>query len=208
MDYLKNLETDQYLVPAKKIQSEIKVKGSRFICSVIPCLNREDAEREYTKLKKKYYDATHNCFAWRIDDLSWRFSDDGEPSGTAGKPILQSVDGYQLKEVLCVVTRYFGGTKLGTGGLIRAYGDAASEALAKVKPKIKTVRAEVEITFAYALENLVRKILSEFSGKLTESVYDDSVKMKLALPQSLLKDFCTKLSELSNSQVNIIKSEK
>jgi len=208
MDYSKNLETDQYLVPGKKLQSEIKVKGSRFICTVIPCLNSEDAESEYAKLKKNYYDATHNCFAWRIDDVSWRYSDDGEPSGTAGKPILQSIDGCNLKEVLCVVTRYFGGTKLGTGGLIRAYSDAASEALAKVKPKIKTVWAEVEIAFAYALENLVRKTLSEFNGKLTESVYDDSVKMKLALPQSLLKDFCTKLSELSNSQIKIIESEK
>ena len=208
MDYSKNLETDQYLVPAKKLQSEIKVKGSRFICNVIPCLDSEDAEREYAKLKKKYYDATHNCFAWRIDDLSWRYSDDGEPSGTAGKPILQSIDGSNFKEVLCVVTRYFGGTKLGTGGLIRAYAEATSQALAKVRPKIKTAWAEVEITFAYALENLVRKTLSEFKGRLNGSLYDDSVRMKLALPQSLLKDFCTKLSELSNSQINIINSEK
>jgi len=203
MKNIQTLKTDDYWVPSKKIQDELKVKGSRFICTIIPCLSKEDAEREYAELKKKYYDATHNCFAWRIDDLNWRYSDDGEPSGTAGKPILQAVDAREFKEILCVVTRYFGGTKLGTGGLIRAYGDAAVQALDLVKPKIKTLWATVDIRYDYALENLLRKTLAEYNGKLVNSNYDDAVEMQLALPRSLLKDFCTKLSELSNSQIKI-----
>jgi len=204
MNVLKQLKQDDYIVPLRELQSEIKVKGSRFICTVIPCLTRDDAERRYADLKKKYYDATHNCFAWRIDDSNWRYSDDGEPSGTAGKPILQSIDAKGYNEILCVVTRYFGGTKLGTGGLIRAYGDSATDALTKVKQKVKTVWAEVDIEYNYALENLVRKTLSEFDGRLLESKYDDSVEMKLAVPKSLAKDFCTKVQELSNSQIKII----
>ena len=203
MNNLLQLKTDDYIVPSKKIYSEIKVKGSRFICTVIPCLTKEDAEKEYENLKQKYYDATHNCFAWRIDDSLWRYSVDGEPSGTAGKPILLSIDSKGFKEILCVVTRYFGGTKLGTGGLIRAYGDSASEALHKVKIKVKTVCKEVNLEYNYALENLVRNTLSGFDGKLVDSNYDDIVKMKLAIPKSLLKEFCTRLLELSNSQIKI-----
>ena len=197
------LSKDKYKVPAKGVQSELKVKGSRFICTIIPCLDKEGAEREYAGLKKKYYEATHNCFAWRIDDFNWRYSDDGEPSGTAGKPILQAIDAREFKEVLCVVTRYFGGTKLGTGGLIRAYSDAASQALDQVKPKIKTCWATVAISYDYGLESLVRKTLAEYDGRLIKSRYDEAVEMQLALPESLLKDFCTKLSELSNSQIKI-----
>ena len=198
------LKTDEYLVPAKEQQSEIKVKGSRFICTVVPCLTREDAEKEYVRLKKQFYDATHNCFAWRIDDTLWRYSDDGEPSGTAGKPILQAVDAGNFKEILCVVTRFFGGTKLGTGGLIRAYGNAALDTINKVKPRIKTIRVEVNISFEYALENLVRKTITEFDGNLVDSNYDELVQMNLAIPKSLLKDFCTRLLELSNSAIRIL----
>jgi len=194
---------DEYRVPAQKAQSELKIKGSRFICTIIPCLGREDAEREYADHKKKYYDATHNCFAWRINESEWRYSDDGEPSGTAGKPILQAIDARGFKEILCVVTRYFGGTKLGTGGLIRAYGDCTVQALDQVKTKIKTVWGMVEIEYDYALENPVRKTLADFGGKLIKSRYDSSVAMTLAVPESSVKDFCTILSELSNSQIKI-----
>jgi uncharacterized YigZ family protein len=194
---------DEYRVPAKKTQSEIKVKGSRFICTVIPCLSRQDAEKEYADHKKEYYDATHNCFAWKINDTEWRYSDDGEPSGTAGKPILQAIDARALKEILCIVTRYFGGTRLGTGGLIRAYGDCTAQTLDQLKTKIKTVWQGIDIEYDYALENMVRKTLSDFGGKLINSEYDQWVTMKLAIPASFVKDFCARLSELSNSQIKI-----
>jgi len=197
------LQPDEYWVPAEKTQSEIKVKGSRFICTVIPCLTRDDAEKKYLDHKKEYFDATHNCFAWRINDAEWRYSDDGEPSGTAGKPILQAIDARAYKEILCVVTRYFGGTKLGKGGLIRAYGDCAAQTLDQIKTKIKTVWSEIDLGYDYALENIVRKTLSDFGGKLIQSEYDQWVSMRLAIPASNIKDFCARLSELSNSQIKI-----
>ena len=198
------LKADEYLVPAHEHQSELKVKGSRFICTVVPCLTKEDAEKKYARLKKEFYDATHNCFAWRVDDTLWRYSDDGEPSGTAGRPILQAIDAGNFKEILCVVTRYFGGTKLGTGGLIRAYGEAALGTINNVKPFIKTIRVEVHIAFEYALENLVRKTITEFDGRLVDSNYGEEVQMNLAIPKSLLKEFCTRLIELSNSAIKVL----
>ena len=197
------LNPDDYLVLAKSLTTVIKVKGSKFICTAIHCLTKEDAETEYSNLKKKYYDATHNCLAWRIDENIWRYSDDGEPTGTAGKPILQAIDSKGIKEILCVVTRYYGGTKLGTGGLIRAYGDSAMETLNQLKVKVKTHWVEVDITFNYTLENLVRKTLNEFGGKLNDSQYSDLVKMKLALPRSKSDDFKNILLELSNSTIKI-----
>ncbi|KAA3610014.1 MAG: YigZ family protein [Calditrichaeota bacterium] len=197
------LKPDDYLVPKSKHQHEIKVKGSRFLCTVIPCASKKEAEEEYAAIKKKYYDATHNCFAWRINQEEFRYSDDGEPSGTAGKPILQAIDGKELKEVLCIVTRYYGGTKLGTGGLIRAYGDSTVQALTNTPIKIKTHWAEVNIEFDYTFENLIRRTLAEFNGKIEDSDYSEIVKMRLALPQSVCDSFKSKILETTNSQINI-----
>ncbi len=197
------MKPDDYLVPKSKQQSEIKVKGSRFLCTVIPCVSKEEAETDYAAIKKKYYNATHNCFAWRINEKEWRYSDDGEPSGTAGKPILQAIDGKGLHEILCVVTRYFGGTKLGTGGLIRAYGDSTAQALAEVPLKIKTHWAEIIIEFDYTFENLIRRTLAEFDGKISGSDYSEIVKMKLALPKSKMESFKLKIAEATNSQVKL-----
>lgn len=198
------LSEDEFIVPANNIRSEIKVKGSRFLCTVIHCLSKEDAETEYTHLKKKYYDATHNCFAWRIDEQFWRYSDDGEPNGTAGKPILQVIDGKNLKEILCVVSRYFGGTKLGSGGLIRAYGDCTREALNKLKIKVKMHYAEIDIEFNYALESIVRNILGIFRGIIIQSDYSDDVFMKLNIPFSRAQDFKKTILEQSNSTIKLL----
>ncbi|MEJ2053208.1 MAG: YigZ family protein, partial [Calditrichaceae bacterium] len=110
---MSEINNDIYLVPASTTNTEIKVKGSKFISAVFPVSSKEEAETVYADIKKKYYDATHNCFAYRINANNFRYSDDGEPNGTAGKPILQIIDNKGMNEILCVVTRYFGGTKLG-----------------------------------------------------------------------------------------------
>ncbi len=201
-----SLKPDDYLVPREQNQAEIKVKGSRFLCTVIPCPSREEAEAAYATIKKKYYDATHNCFAWRINDAEWRYSDDGEPSGTAGKPILQAIHGKGLNEVLCVVTRYFGGTKLGTGGLIRAYGESTAHALEETPLKIKTHWAFLKVGFEYHFENLIRRALADFGGKITDSEYSESVIMDLALPQSVADQFKIKILEETNSSIRITDS--
>ncbi|MGD9899831.1 MAG: YigZ family protein [Calditrichaceae bacterium] len=198
-----NLSSDEYLVPAKTADAEIKVKGSRFIATVFHAETKESAEEQYLLLKKKNYNATHNCFAYRIDDNLFRYSDDGEPSGTAGKPILQTIDGQNIYEVLCVVTRYFGGTKLGTGGLIRAYSDAAAEALKQLRLKVK-VRAEIiRLGLHYEQENIIRNLLNEFNGKIVGSDYTDQIKMDVSIPESLRRNFEERLTEITHSTVTV-----
>ena len=112
---------------------EIIEKKSKFIAHVFPVQTQEEAEGHIQKLKKQYWDAAHNCYAYQLGEKSeiQRFSDDGEPQGTAGKPILEVLKGENLTNVLVVVTRYFGGTLLGTGGLVRAYGRTAKEGVIK-----------------------------------------------------------------------------
>lgn len=205
MSKTNDLSIDEYLVPAADSAAEIKVKGSKFIAAIIPVSTKDDAESIYDQIKKKYYNATHNCFAYRIDNDVFRYSDDGEPSGTAGKPILQAIDGNNLCEILCVVTRYFGGTKLGTGGLIRAYSAAAAEALNKLKLKVKVRTNERCLIFNYENENTVRKIINEFKGNITDINYSDNIKMFVAIPESICHIFEKRLIDSTNSAVSIIK---
>ena len=194
-------QADKYLVPANEASAKITVKGSKFISHIFPVESKEQAEQVYASLQKKYYDATHNCFAYRIDENTFRYSDDGEPSGTAGRPILQVLDGAELFEVLCVVTRYFGGTKLGTGGLIRAYSDAAKEALKNLKIKEK-IRTEVlNLKSAYGLENLIFHLLDQMSGKLVDSVYGDDIRLTVEIPRSNVDPFLKQLTDQSGGKI-------
>lgn len=201
-----SLETtaDQYRVPASRSDAEIKVKGSRFIAAIEPVSDRQQAEDLIGQYRKRYYDATHNCFAYRIGEDDFRYSDDGEPSGTAGKPIFQVLEGADLQQAICVVTRYFGGTKLGTGGLARAYSDAAHQALDKLKIKTLLHTSPINLIFTYEFENLVRNLINEFHASLIDSQYSDRVEMRLAVPRSLCARFRKDLEQRSNTKVQII----
>ena len=194
---------DNYKTPAKICHAELKVKGSRFICTLQPVESKEEAEEQYVRIKKQYYDATHNCLAYRINTKQFRYSDDGEPSGTAGRPIYQELCGQDMLEILCVVTRYFGGTKLGTGGLARAYAQVTREALERVPVKIKTHYRQIIIAYAYNYENQIRRLLNEFQGRMLESDYGCEVQMTINIPASKLISFKEKLIELSNSHIEI-----
>jgi len=195
--------TDEYYIPASPLETEIKVKGSRFLAGIIPVKSKEEAERTYIELKKKYYDANHNCFAYRIDSNIFRYSDDGEPNGTAGKPILQMIDSKRLSEILCVVTRYFGGTKLGTGGLIRAYSDAVNEALDNIKIVKKIHSKKIKLIFNYDMESCVRNLLNKYQGKLDSSDYSDHIEMNILIPKSKSINFKDDIIELSNNTIKI-----
>jgi uncharacterized YigZ family protein len=203
----KSTNIDEYFTPDTAAEAEIKIKGSKFIARVIPVRSKKEAEDNYAALKKKYYDATHNCFAYRINEQVFRYSDDGEPSGTAGKPIYQVLEAARLNEILCVVTRYYGGTKLGTGGLIRAYSQAAKLALDNTKIKIKVFTQLITLKFSYELENLVRNTINEFKGSIGSSDYSDHIVMDVKIPQSKHGLFREKLTELSNSTIKIIMAE-
>ncbi len=155
--------------------------------------------------REEFRDATHNCFAWRLglDQDAMRYSDDGEPSGTGGRPILQEIDGRRLTNVAVVVTRYYGGTKLGTGGLIRAYGGAAAEALDAAiiveAPIVETLR----ITFGYEHSGAVQGVLSAFDLEPVQSDYGANIKMTIAVPIEKAERLEKALIDATRGQVRI-----
>ena len=200
-----DISADEYLVPAGETSAEIKVKGSKFIASIFPVSSKEAAEDFYGQVKKKYYDASHNCFAWRISEDEFRYSDDGEPSGTAGKPILQTLDGAGLTETLCVVTRYFGGTKLGTGGLIRAYSDSCAAALESLQIRTEVKTQRLLLVFNYDQEHTVRTFMGRINGCIVCSDYADKVQLCIDVPVSKCAVFEDQLNEASQSSIKITK---
>ena len=176
---------DTYITVGEKTYSaEIKVKGSKFIATAMHVINKTHADNQYQELKKKYYDATHNCFAYRISENEFRYSDDGEPSGTAGLPIFKVLENKEIFETLMVVTRYYGGTKLGTGGLARAYSDAAIECLNKSKKVQKTKYITINLQTTYDRYNELLRLVSKFNGKFKQSDYQDKIDLTLQIPKS------------------------
>lgn len=145
------MRDDEYLTPAGPGAAETRVRGSTFLALAAPAGGEEEARTVLAAIEKEHFDATHNCSAWRLRGGLWRTNDAGEPSGSAGAPILAAIDGAGLQDCVVVVTRYFGGTKLGVGGLIRAYGEAAALALeaAPRRRGVPAVRARVRYPYEH-----------------------------------------------------------
>lgn len=169
---------------AAPLRHEIdKIKGSRFLTAVHPVRDLDEIDAFLSDCRETYRDANHNCFAWRLAGADrMRYSDDGEPSGTAGRPILQEIDGRDLVDVAVVVTRYFGGTRLGTGGLVRAYGGAAAAALDLAEIVRHRLVETVGLTFDYTLTGPVQGILSAYDLMPTASDYGADVRLELSVP--------------------------
>ncbi len=182
-----------------------KVKGSRFIASLVPVASAEAAMAFVEARRGEFRDATHNCFAWRLGpgEDTMRTSDDGEPSGTAGRPILQEIDGRRLTDVVTVVTRYFGGTKLGTGGLIRAYGGAAAAALELAEVVERPVVETLRFAFAYDASGAVQGVLSAFGLAPVDSDYGAEVRMAVAVPVEDTARLRTALRDATRGKIEI-----
>lgn len=155
---------DTYFTIEEKVEGLYKEKGSRFISFAFPVSKEEEVKEIIKDIKKEYYDARHHCYAYILghDKAAYRMNDDGEPSSTAGKPIYGQLLSKDLTNILVVVVRYFGGTKLGVSGLIQAYKQAALDALNNAKIIEKTVDEIYSISFEYVLMNDVMKVLKEF----------------------------------------------
>ena len=198
---------DQYDIIRQSATSEIKVKGSRFIGHVAQCETREAAEAFIAEISKKHYDATHHCTAYRVgigDDAQWRYNDDGEPSGTAGKPIYDMIEGRGLTQVCCVVTRYFGGTKLGCGGLVRAYGQAAADALDQAGRQTRYVHDDIRIAYPYDSTGVVMHLVERFEGRVEASDYTEETVQTIRLRRSRSEAFVRELVEASAGRVRIL----
>ncbi|HEY6172733.1 MAG TPA: YigZ family protein [Candidatus Kapabacteria bacterium] len=200
------MSQDFYLTISKPFRAtELKVVGSRFIADLYPVSTKEEIESYLDRIRKEFYDASHHCYAFRLgaNAEQVRAADDGEPSGTAGKPILMVIEGAKLTNVLCVVTRYFGGTKLGTGGLARAYADAAK--LAVEDAQIKTVYHMKELRLTYSFDDMsgVERMIAKYGAEKLESVYSDTVEMRISIRQSLVEEFKKELVESLLGRVTI-----
>ena len=165
---------DSFLTIAKESEGSFKDKGSRFLAFAFPVDNEEKIKSHIQALKKEHYSARHHCYAWRVgaDKDLFRTNDDGEPSSTAGKPILGQIQKFDLSDILIVVVRYFGGTLLGTSGLIRAYKEAAADALQHAEIIEKIVEISFWIEFGYEQMNNVMKIIKERDLSIKQNEFD------------------------------------
>ena len=191
---------------AAPLRHEIdKIKGSRFIASLAPVPSEEEALAFLRARREEFRDATHNCFAWRLggDAEAMRCSDDGEPSGTAGRPILGEIDGRRLRGVIVVVSRYYGGTKLGTGGLLRAYSAAAAEALERARIVETEVTAQLILTFGYSLTGPVRGVLAAFGLEPGSSDFGAEVRLEVAVPVERLGEVRRALGDAAHGRIRI-----
>ena len=198
-----------YKTIIERSTGEIVEKKSRFIADMFPVETEEEALTYIEEVKKKYYDARHHCFAYVLNDnpLTERFSDDGEPSGTAGKPILDVIKGAELKNTLIVVTRYFGGTLLGTGGLVRAYTAASREAVAAAKIVTRTFGYKMVISTDYTGLGKIQYILCQEGIPLLDTVYTDAVDIIAFVPDEREDEIINKITEATNGK-SIIKRDK
>lgn len=186
-------------------QAEIIEKKSRFIATVNPVKTEEDAIQFIESMKKKYWNATHNCFAYVIGEhfQIQRCSDDGEPSGTAGKPMLDVLLGEEIHDVVVVVTRYFGGTLLGTGGLVRAYSSSTKEGLLASKVITKMHGQKVSVETDYNGLGKIQYILGQRGLTILNSVYTDKVDLEVLLPENDVEPVIADITEGTNGQAKI-----
>ena len=193
---------DTYRTLGAPAEGLYKEKGSRFLAYAYPVQDEQEIRQRVDALRKRYYDATHHCYAWRMgaDGSAFRAVDDGEPSSTAGRPILGQLLSRELTDTLVVVVRYFGGTKLGVSGLIAAYKTAAAEVLDKATMVTRTVDEHHTIVFPYESLNGVMRITKEMQPTLGEQLFDNLCRMELSIRRSRSEELCRRLSEIEGVQ--------
>lgn len=192
---------DEYLVPTAFGEEEFVEKKSRFIGRVWPVETEEEALQRIQEMKKKHYDATHNCWAYIIRDGAVRFSDDGEPGGTAGMPMLQVLQREELYNVVCVVTRYFGGILLGAGGLVRAYTKGAKIAVDAAGKSMKRVWTALYLPCPYSYYERVKLAVAAFDGLIRKTDYGAEIELEVLFPEGRTQAFLTHLRDMTSGTV-------
>ena len=194
-------------------QAEITEKRSRFIANVYEIHSEEEAFQILESVRKQYYDARHNCYAYVLGERSeiQRFSDDKEPQGTAGKPILEVLTKQGYHNTLIVVTRYFGGILLGAGGLLRAYTQASSEGLTEAEKNGSTSAVfhgrELSVSCSYNLTRKIQYMISQMLIPLSDTIYDEQVTFRMTVPDELIDPFVRKVTEATNAQAKICEGD-
>jgi uncharacterized YigZ family protein len=195
-----------YQIAANDIVDETIVSRSRFICFISPCSSREAAKEQLKKCQQLHPQASHHCYAFLTgrpeDSQRYGFSDDGEPSGTAGRPMLAVLQGSDIGEVCAIVVRYFGGTKLGTGGLQRAYGGSVRQALILLETSTKVPMVVKKLTCDYGKINDVQYIVEQVKGEIIQQDFAAQVELLIALPEEQLIKVKQQLQTLSAGLLN------
>lgn len=202
------METDFYKTIDTPSEGLYKDRGSKFIAFAHPAGDEEEAKLVLEDIKKKYHDARHHCYAYKfgMDENNFRSNDDGEPSGTAGKPIYGQILSYGLTNVIIVVIRYFGGTKLGVRGLIDAYKGATKEALEKADIKERYVKDYFMLTFEYPLMNEVMRLLRDDRIEQIENKYEMNCRIRVAFRQKFSAEISSTLKKLHGLEVEFLKT--
>jgi uncharacterized YigZ family protein len=195
-----------YRTIAHAVCTEIEpIKKSCFVADVAPVSSPEEALSFIAGVQKKHSDAGHHCYGWRLQagDAGWRVSDDGEPSGTAGMPILARIDGQDLCGIVVVVTRWFGGTKLGKGGLIRAYGGAAAAVLSEAEVVVVRQTVSVQIRFDYSDQSAVEAVLRAMDLQPSQADYGAQVVLQVAVPTEETEALAQQLRDGTAGRVGV-----
>lgn len=192
---------DSYLTIAAAAEAASRERSSKFLSFAYPVQCEGQIREILDGLRKKYYDATHHCYAWRLGPAgaSFRANDDGEPSGTAGRPILGQLLSNDLTDCLIVVVRYFGGTKLGVPGLIAAYKESAAEAIAAAEVVRRTVDRTVRVDFPYIVMNDIMRVIKDEQPKIVSQEFDNLCTMVLTIRESRAGELTEKLKKAGGS---------
>lgn len=202
------MSNDTYKTIGEISEGLYKEKGSKFIAFAYPVASEEEIKAHIASLKKEYYDARHHCYAYMLgaDKKTFRANDDGEPSSTAGKPILGQILSNDITNILIVVIRYFGGTKLGVSGLIHAYRAAAAEAISNTEILDKTVNDIYDIHFDYLVMNDVMKIIKDDQPQQLGQDFNLTCKITLSIRQSEVDRIIEKFNKIDSVKTDFIKT--
>ncbi|MCQ2238152.1 MAG: YigZ family protein [Bacteroidaceae bacterium] len=197
------MQSDEYRTIARPAEGTYTEKRSKFLAFAFPVSNLDEIKGHIERIQKEYYDARHVCYAYMLghERTNFRANDNGEPSGTAGKPILGQINSNELTDILICVVRYFGGIKLGTSGLIVAYKAAAQECLANAEFIEKTVDETVDIAFEYPFMNDVMRVVKDLSPKILDQGYDQDCTMQLQIRQSMMPRLKDRLSKVETLRI-------
>ena len=192
---------DTYLTLEAAAEAASRERSSKFLAYAYPVRTEEEIREHLDALRKRHFDATHHCYAWRLGPRGERYrtNDDGEPSGTAGKPILGQLLSAEVTDCLIVVVRYFGGTKLGVSGLIAAYREAAAEALAAATVVERTVDREIRVDFPYMAMNDVMRAIKECRPTVRAQRFDNLCTMELTIRESRAEELEERLKKAGGS---------
>lgn len=204
--------SDTYKTITSHVEGIYKIKGSKFLSFAIPVEDADQIKSILAEYRKQFFDARHVCYAYMlgVHRNEFRSNDDGEPSGTAGRPILGQINSNELTNILIIVVRYFGGVLLGTGGLVSAYKLAAMEALANAEIVEKTIDETIAIQFDYLLLNDVMRVVKEINPHIVEQTFDNECRMQLSIRQQQADELRGRLANIlgliiedANSELDI-----